>query len=96
MTSDFIFLVSKINVDTDCSHEIKRHLLLGRVTLTTLDTVTRQRHQSCLALRDPMDCSMPGFLVLHHLQEFAQMHIRLVGDAIQPSHPLSEKSEVSL
>ena len=39
--SDFIFLVSKINVDTDCTHEMKRHLLLGRVTLTTLDSVLK-------------------------------------------------------
>ena len=41
--SDFIFLVSKINVDTDCTHEMKRHLLLGRVTLTTLDSVLKGR-----------------------------------------------------
>ena len=32
---------------------------------------------------------MPGFPVLHHFPEFAQTHVRLVGDAIQPSHPLS-------
>ena len=36
----------------------------------------------------PMDCNMPGFLVLHHLPELAQTHIHRVGDAIQPSHPL--------
>ena len=45
--------------------------------------------QSCLTLCDPMDCSMPGFPVLHHLPEFAQTHIHWVSDAIQPSHPLS-------
>ena len=39
-------------------------------------------------LCDPMDCSTAGFSVLHYLQEFAQTHVRLVGDAIQPSHPL--------
>ena len=38
---------------------------------------------------DPMDCSTPGFPVLHHLPEFAQTHAHWVGDAIQPSHPLS-------
>ena len=37
----------------------------------------------------PMDCSTPGFLVLHHLPEFAQTHVHGVGDAIQPSHLLS-------
>ena len=44
--------------------------------------------QSCLTLCDPMDCSMPGFPVLHQLLEFAQTHVLWVGDAIQPSHPL--------
>ena len=35
-----------------------------------------------------MDCSTPGFPVLHHLPEFAQTHVHWIGDAIQPSHPL--------
>ena len=47
---------------------------------------------SCLTLFDPMDCSMPGFPVLHHLPELAQIHIHWVGDAIQPNHPLSSSS----
>ena len=38
---------------------------------------------------DPMDCSMPGLPVHHQLLEFTQIHILWVGDAIQPSHPLS-------
>ena len=37
--SDFIFLGSKINVDRDCSHEIKRRLLLGRKAMSNLDSV---------------------------------------------------------
>ena len=45
--------------------------------------------QSCQTLCDPMDCSMPGFSVLPYLPEFAQTHVHWVGDAIQPSHPLS-------
>ena len=45
--------------------------------------------QSCPTLCDPMDCSMPGFPVLHHLPELAQTHVHGVGDAIQPSYPLS-------
>ena len=45
--------------------------------------------QSFLTLCDPMDCSTPGFPVLHYLPEFAQSHIHRVGDAIQPSHSLS-------
>ena len=39
-----------------------------------------------------VDCSMPGFLVHHHLLDFAQTHVCWVGDAIQPSHPLSSPS----
>ena len=39
-----------------------------------------------------MDCNTPGFLVHHHLREFAQTHIHWVSDAIQPSHPLLSPS----
>ena len=39
--SDFIFLVSKIPPDGDCSHEIKRHLLLGRRVMTNLDSILK-------------------------------------------------------
>ena len=45
--------------------------------------------QSCPTLCDPMDCSTPGFPVLHQLPELAQTHAYRVGDVIQPSHPLS-------
>ena len=41
--SDFIFLGSKITADGDCSHEIKRHLLLGRKVLTNLDSILKSR-----------------------------------------------------
>ena len=44
--------------------------------------------QSCPTLCDPMDCSMPGFPVLHHLPELAQTHVHWVSDAIQPFHIL--------
>ena len=43
-------------------------------------------------LDDPMDRSMPGFPVHHHLLELAQTHVRSVSDATQPSHPLSSPS----
>ena len=45
--------------------------------------------QSCPTLCDPMDCSTPGFPVHHQLPELVQTHVHRVGDAIQPSHPLS-------
>ena len=48
--------------------------------------------QSCLTPCDPMDCSTPGFPVLHHLPEFTQTHVHWVDDTIQTSHPLSSPS----
>ena len=52
--------------------------------------------QSCTALCDTMDCSMPGFPVLHHLPEFAKTHVHWVTAAIQISHPLSPASSPAL
>ena len=48
--------------------------------------------QSWLTLCDPMNRSMPGLPVHHQLLEFTQTHVHRVGDAIQPSHPLSSPS----
>ena len=45
--------------------------------------------QLCLTLCDPMNHSTPGLPVHHQLPEFTQTHVHRVGDAIQPSHPLS-------
>ena len=43
MVADFIFLSSKITVDGDCSHEIKRRLLLGKKVMTNLDSILKSR-----------------------------------------------------
>ena len=48
--------------------------------------------QSCLTLCDPMNHSTPALPVHQQLQEFTQTHVHRVGDAIQPSHPLSSPS----
>ena len=48
--------------------------------------------QSCPTLCDPMNHSTPGFPVHHQLQVFTQTHVHQIGDAIQPSHPLSSPS----
>ena len=48
--------------------------------------------QSCLTFCDPMNHSTPGLPVHHQLPEFTQTHVHRVGDAIQPSHPLSSPS----
>ena len=52
--------------------------------------------QSCLTLCDPTDCSTPGFPVHHQFLELAQTHVYRVGDAIQPSNPLSSPSPTAL
>jgi len=91
--ADFIFLGSKITVDGDCSHEIKRLLLLGRKVMTNLSSVQFSSvAQSCPTLCDPMNCSTPGLPVHQQLPEFTQTHVHRVSDAIQPSHPLSSPS----
>ena len=46
--ADFIFLGSKITADGDCSHEIKRHLLLGRKAMTNLDSILKSREITLL------------------------------------------------
>ena len=51
-----------------------------------------QSLKSCLTLCDPMNRSTPGLPVHHQLPEFTQTHVHRVGDAIQPSHPLSSPS----
>ena len=51
--------------------------------------------QSCLTLCYPMNRSMPGLPVHHQLPEFTQTHILLVGDAIQPPHPLLSLSPLA-
>ena len=47
---------------------------------------------NCVRLLDPMDCGASGLPVHHQLPEFTQTHVHWVGDAIQPSHPLSSPS----
>ena len=52
--------------------------------------------QSCPGLCDPMNRSIPGLPVQHHLLEFTQTHVHQVHDTIQPSHPLSSPSPPAL
>ena len=67
---------------------ILRHLWWETFLLLDISSVP----QSCLTLCNPMYCSTPGFLVHHRLPELTQTHIHQIGDAIQPSHPLSSPS----
>ena len=78
---------------------IRRHLAffmtqLSHLYVTTGKTISQFSLviQSCPTLCNPMDCSTPGFPVHHQLLELTQTHVHPVGDAIQPSHPLSSPS----
>ena len=74
--TDFIFLDSKITANGDCSHEIKRCLLLGRKAMTNLAAAAAAASlQSCPTLGHPVNCSTPDFPVLHCLPEFAEIHV---------------------
>ena len=53
--TDFIFLDSRITVDVDCSHEIKRRLLLGRKAMTKLDIVLKSRYITLLTKVRPVE-----------------------------------------
>ena len=89
----FIFLGSKITADGDCSHEIRKHLLLGRIVMTNLSSVQFSSFtQSCPTLCHPMNRSMPGLPVHHQLLKFTQTHAHRVCDIIQSPHPLSSPS----
>ena len=65
-------------------------------SLVTIDYQFSSVTQSCPTLCDPFDCSTPGLPVHHQLPELAQAHDHGVGDAIQPSHPLSSPSPPAL
>ena len=73
-------------------HKLLTDTMENSISSAQFSSVT----QSCLTLCDPMDCSMPGLPVHHQLPEFTQTHVHQVGDAIQPSHPLSSPSPPAL
>ena len=87
---DFIFWGSKITADGDCSHEIKRHLLLGRKVLTNLS------HSVGSDSLQPHGLQHARPPVHHQLPEFTQTQVHWVSDAIQPYHPLSAPSTPGL
>ena len=68
---------------------IKRAKTQWKKCLTSLAIQFSSVTKLCLTLCNPMNCSTPGLPVYHKLPEFAQTHAHQVGDAIEPSHPLS-------
>ena len=69
---------------------------MAEVTSCNRDSCCCSVAKSCLTLCDLMDCSTPGFPVLHYLPKFAQTHVHWVDDAIWLSHPLSSPSPPAL
>ena len=66
VVSDFIFLDSRIIADVDCSHEIKRHLLLGRKAMTNLDSLLKRR-----------DIILPTKIHIVKAMVFSSSHVRM-------------------
>ena len=64
--ADFIFLGSKITVDNDCSHEIKRHFLLGRKAMTSLDSISKSRDTISILLTKVCTVKPMVFPVVMH------------------------------
>ena len=79
-------------MSTNSGINILDHMtLIPFLTSVQFSSVT----QSCPTLWDPMNRSTPGLPVHHQLLEFTQIHVHWVGDAIQPSHPLSSPSPLA-
>ena len=79
-------------------HELLLHHLLADISVGSRNghLIVVAVQSLCQNLYDPMECSTPGFSALHYLLELAQIHVHCVGDAIQPSHPLSPTSPPAL
>ena len=78
----YFMVYGKKNLQVTCSF---------RVTASQFSSVA----QLCQTLCNPKDCSTPGLPVYHQVPEFTQTHVHWVGDAIQPSHPLSSPSPLA-
>ena len=78
--------VSQVSTEDRKNREIKKGKTQGPWPSCCCYSVT----QSSLTPRDPIDCSTPGLPVLHHLPEFAQVHVHRINDAIQPSHQVRQ------
>ena len=74
------------------SHSFIYNPKFKSINISLYGTSVSSVAQLCPTLCDPMDCSTSGIPVHHQLPEFTQTHVHWVGDAIQPSHPLSPTS----
>ena len=99
MSSSEYFQMFSQGIEADVWHWALLHYLFSLRCLFSFPSPASFMHpllssvaQLCSTLCDPMDCSTPGFPAHHQLPELAQTHVQRVGDAIQPSHPLSSPS----
>ena len=91
-----VYVLNQVNVN---SHQIHRGKIFSQSNFTKNEDSQRTKYTYCClvaksypTLCTPMDCSTPDLPVPHHLLELAQVHVHWIGDAIQPSHPLSPSS----
>ena len=84
----------KINKETQALNDILDEMDLIDIVRTSKSVSSAT--QSCPTLCDLMNCNTPGLPVHHQLPESTQNHVHRVGDAIQPSHPLSSPSSPTL
>ena len=84
------------NIYTVSSLVCKLFLILSPLSTTQFNQSINSVAQLCPTLCDPMNHSMPGLSVHHQLPESTQTRVHWVGDAIQPSHPLSSPSPPAL
>ena len=72
IVADFIFLGSKITMDSDCSHEIKGHLLLGRKAMTNLDSILKKQKLFChhFANKGPYSKAMVFPVVIYRCESW--------------------------
>ena len=89
-------LKEQYNLKNKCAPKRKYNLNKVPLPLFTKCCCCCSVTKSHPTLLNPVDCSTPGFRVLHHLPEFTQICVHWVGDTIQPSHPLSFPSPPAL
>ena len=81
--TDFIFLGSKITAESACSHEIKRHLLLGRKVMTNLDSILKSKHHFA-----DKDAYSQSYLKLKEDSEKAGLNLSIQKMKIMASSPI--------
>ena len=86
----FSFSLAKVNCGLFVGNKTDKNLSFS-LTAFSISLLLLFSHSVSITLHDPMDCSTPGFLVLHQM-ELTQTHVLWVGDAIQLFHPLRSPS----